>query len=49
MTRAILKIFSFIEDSFPLISGKHTVYFLEKIRYNCENKAVCPFDPIFMR
>jgi len=28
---------SFTEDSFPLFSGKDTVYFLENIRYNQEN------------
>jgi hypothetical protein len=28
--------------SFPLISGKHTVYILEKIRYNEQNEVVCP-------
>jgi len=33
---------SFTEDSFPPFSGKDTVYFLEKIRYNQENGGQCP-------
>ena len=40
-TAGVTEIFPFAL-SFPLFSGKHTVYFLEKIRYNCEKWCTMP-------
>ena len=40
---------SFTEDSFPLFSGKDTVYFLEIIRYNQQNDIVCPKRAMSLR
>ena len=34
-------------DSFPRISGKHTVYFLAKIRYNGENDNVLSIQEVY--
>ena len=36
-------IVSFYTDSFPPNSGKHTVYFLEEIRYNEIQYRIVPF------